>query len=342
MLKFFNNTNSVFTTIPQFSLRLGNLKEQEKVARDIQEGFHRNSQSRNSAIPRVIEEYTTQVSEEIEGRVTKKMSQEFSETERRILGALSKLDDFLQNPKVHVQFETVPGISRNREHERIKTGTDRGLFREWSLSWSRCLRFRPWGDILQPYFHTVKGLVGYIIKKQLHKSTDLAEEFLKFAKGVFQNCRHYLFEKCLKHIGEYFGKNWYWLCFEFFVQSRNLGIHHGKKFSHFQKRYYRLESISTIAEARVLGTFTIWKSASIFLPHNKRKQCRENTFPALRSLAISKEVRETFRVFKVSNRSKTSTLWSSQKPPTPADSIQVLCADCIFRTNCLVASSYTD
>ena len=55
--------------------------------------------AQNSNVPRSQEDYITQVSEEIEGRVTKKLSQEFSRTEsgNRILGALARLDDFLTN-----------------------------------------------------------------------------------------------------------------------------------------------------------------------------------------------------------------------------------------------------
>ena len=48
----------------------------------------------------MTEEYITQVSEEIEGRVAKKLSQEFSRTKSRILGAFSKPDEFLLNPQV--------------------------------------------------------------------------------------------------------------------------------------------------------------------------------------------------------------------------------------------------
>ena len=54
--------------------------------------------AQNSNVPRSQEDYITHVSEEIEGRVTKKLSQEFSKTENRILGALAQLDDFLMNP----------------------------------------------------------------------------------------------------------------------------------------------------------------------------------------------------------------------------------------------------
>ena len=54
--------------------------------------------AQSSNAPRSQEEYITQVFEEIERRVTKKLSQEFSRPYNRILGALSGLDDFLLNP----------------------------------------------------------------------------------------------------------------------------------------------------------------------------------------------------------------------------------------------------
>ena len=41
----------------------------------------RSNLTQNSNVPRSQEDYITQVSEEIEGRVTKKLSQEFSRTE---------------------------------------------------------------------------------------------------------------------------------------------------------------------------------------------------------------------------------------------------------------------
>ena len=66
-----------------------------------------------SNVPRSQEDYITQVSEEIEGRVTKKLSQEFSRTENRILGALARLDDFLMNPLIQGHSGTAPETSRN-------------------------------------------------------------------------------------------------------------------------------------------------------------------------------------------------------------------------------------
>ena len=69
--------------------------------------------AQNSNVPISQEDYITQVSEEIEGRVTKKFSQEFSKTENRKLGALARLDDFLTNPLIQGHSGTAPETSRN-------------------------------------------------------------------------------------------------------------------------------------------------------------------------------------------------------------------------------------
>ena len=92
---------------------LSNKRKLAAVTRETQEENPRNGQSRNTSNPRINEEYITQVSEEIEGRVTKKLSQEFSRTESRILGALTKLDEFLSNQQIHTHSKTVPGTFRN-------------------------------------------------------------------------------------------------------------------------------------------------------------------------------------------------------------------------------------
>ena len=55
--------------------------------------------AQNSVVPRWQEDYIFQVSEEIEGRFTEKLSKEFSRTENRIPGALTGLD-FLINPLI--------------------------------------------------------------------------------------------------------------------------------------------------------------------------------------------------------------------------------------------------
>ena len=50
---------------------------------------------------------------EIEGRINKKLSKEFTRTENRMLGALSRLDDFLQNPLIQSDSGSAPDASRN-------------------------------------------------------------------------------------------------------------------------------------------------------------------------------------------------------------------------------------
>ena len=69
--------------------------------------------AQNSSTPRSQEDYITQVCEEIEGRVTKRLSKEFSRTENRILGALARLDDFLMNPLLPGGSGTTPEPTRN-------------------------------------------------------------------------------------------------------------------------------------------------------------------------------------------------------------------------------------
>ena len=73
----------------------------------------RSNLAQNSIVPRSQEDYITQVSEEIEGRVTKKLPQEFSGTENRILGALARLDNLLMNPLLQGSSGTTPETSRN-------------------------------------------------------------------------------------------------------------------------------------------------------------------------------------------------------------------------------------
>ena len=90
-----------------------NKRKLAAVTRETQEECPRNGQSRNTSVLRINEEYITQVSEEIEGRVSKKLSQESSRTESRILGTLTNLDEFVSNQQIHTHSETVPGTFRN-------------------------------------------------------------------------------------------------------------------------------------------------------------------------------------------------------------------------------------
>ena len=78
----------------------------------------------NLGAPRSQEDYITQVSEEIEGRVTKRLSKEFSRTEDRILGALARLDNFLMNPLLTGRSGTTPEPTRNTSHNNQGTNED--------------------------------------------------------------------------------------------------------------------------------------------------------------------------------------------------------------------------
>ena len=84
----------------------------------------RSSRGQNVLDPELTQDYISQVSGEIEGSVTKKLSKEFNKTESRILGALSKLDEFILNPQVRT-CSVVQGASRNANLENRETQGDR-------------------------------------------------------------------------------------------------------------------------------------------------------------------------------------------------------------------------
>ena len=101
-----------------------NKRKLAAVTRETQAEHPRNGQSRNTSVPRINEEYITQFSEKIESRVTKKLTTEFRRTKSRILGALSKLDEFLLNPQIRTHSGTVPGTFRNTKVENQGTKED--------------------------------------------------------------------------------------------------------------------------------------------------------------------------------------------------------------------------
>ena len=79
----------------------------------ISEEDPRSNFAQNSNFPRSQEDDITPVSKEFEGRVTKKLSMEFSRTENWLLGALARLDNFFMNPLFQGHSETTPEMSRN-------------------------------------------------------------------------------------------------------------------------------------------------------------------------------------------------------------------------------------
>ena len=84
-----------------------------------------DSQSQNTRDQEMAQEYVSQFSEEIERKVNNKLSKEFSRTESRILGALSKLDEFFMNPQVRTCSVAVPGTSRKTDSEKRENTGDR-------------------------------------------------------------------------------------------------------------------------------------------------------------------------------------------------------------------------
>ena len=103
---------------------LRNKRKLVAVSRETPEST-RSGRAPNILDPELTQDYISQVSEEIEGRVTKKLSKEFSKTESRILGALSKLDEFLLNPQVRTCSVVATGISRSNNLEDQGTNEDR-------------------------------------------------------------------------------------------------------------------------------------------------------------------------------------------------------------------------
>ena len=103
---------------------LRNKRKLAAVSRETPEST-RSGRTQNILDPELTQDYIFQVSEEIEGRVTKKLSKEFSRTESRILGALSKLDEFFLNPQVRTCSVAVPGTSRSSNLENQGTNEDR-------------------------------------------------------------------------------------------------------------------------------------------------------------------------------------------------------------------------
>ena len=133
----------------------------------------RNSMAQNSGAPRSEEDYITQVSEEIEGRVTKRLSKEFSRTENRILGAVARLDDFLMNPLLPGHSGTTPEPTRNTTHNNQGTNEDgsqndphpeAGLFHGQT---TRNVSLEENHDSFQLLFIVLYSLISQIVKIKL-------------------------------------------------------------------------------------------------------------------------------------------------------------------------------
>ena len=106
---------------------MATLRNKQKIAALEREKCQEHSwinSAQNSNVPRSQENYVTQVSDEIESRVTKKLSLEFCRMESCILVALSRLDDFLLNPLIQGYSGTALEMTLNTL--RTNQGTKEG------------------------------------------------------------------------------------------------------------------------------------------------------------------------------------------------------------------------
>ena len=110
------------------------------------EELPRSSLAQNTKVPRSQGDYITQVSEEIEGRLTKKLSKEFSRTESRTLGAISRLDEIFLSPPIQGHSGSAPETSRN------VLGTNHGANEDYSQS-----EFHPEARVSQSQTAQVSG-----------------------------------------------------------------------------------------------------------------------------------------------------------------------------------------
>ena len=117
-ISWFSNQkpNQFWLLLNKFPEEDANSEDQRKLAalkkENCQELFRSNLEQ-NSKIPRSQEDYITQVSDEIDRKVTKKLSQEASRTKSLVLGALSRFDEFILNPLIQGHSGTTPETSRN-------------------------------------------------------------------------------------------------------------------------------------------------------------------------------------------------------------------------------------
>ena len=133
------NTNNYLSLRNTFPVEMAT-RNQKKLATSNKENCEEHPMTnfaQNSNVPRSKENYITQFSEEIGGKVTKKLLQDFSRTENGILGALARLGNFLMKPLVQGQSGTAPETSRkvfslsqrtNEDNSQSNTHPEAGIF----------------------------------------------------------------------------------------------------------------------------------------------------------------------------------------------------------------------
>ena len=129
----------------ELSLRtIATLRSRKKIAAVSREALEitRNSQSQNTLDAGMAQEYISQGSQDLKGRVFEKLFKDFIPTESRILGALYTLSpQLLLSPQARICSAAAPGISGNKDPK--KPGTHWGSFPRPSLSRSGVRRLPP-------------------------------------------------------------------------------------------------------------------------------------------------------------------------------------------------------
>ena len=162
---------------------LRNKRKLGAVSRETPEGST-SSRGQNVLDPQITQDYISQVSEEIEATVTKKLSKEFSKRESRILGAWSKLDELLLNPQIRTCSVAVQGTSGNANSGNRETHADRssndpytevGFFPHLSGQLNSPETETNWHMVTKNYTHMVTGAPEQI-RHNPHMVTATQEE----------------------------------------------------------------------------------------------------------------------------------------------------------------------
>ena len=100
-----------FSLFPSYMASLRKKRELAPIIKENHQELPGNNQAGNTISPRIHEDYIIQVSEQIEGRVIEKLSQELSEMGSRILGTLSRVDEILETSQARTHSGPVPETS---------------------------------------------------------------------------------------------------------------------------------------------------------------------------------------------------------------------------------------
>ena len=258
---------------------LTNKRKLAAVTREIDEEHPRNGQSRNTSVPRINKEYITKVSEDIEGRVTKKLSQEFSRTASRIFCALSKLDEFLLNPQIRTHSGTVPGTFRytnvgnqgaNEDDSQSDPHTEAGIFRSQTTQKS--------GPEDGHYINFPKFLINKLNWVAVYITTFLFDSLLIWKSFAFPF--RWLILMLSFCICSQVGKNW--VCVLFFLKEQFFGCRWKKnrdKVDCFCSRFASSSWLIVVVVLIVCGTncclpWRILKRSFYLWMENEVKVCK--------------------------------------------------------------------